>query len=74
MKKKSFAEIDMIYRATQSFEGKDKPALIVAAEKVGLANWDYDYPILRDLNDADELDSMYFMFSCFLLLALGEEI
>ncbi len=64
---------EIIQAASEEFEGIIKHSLIAKAEQMGLADWYYDYPIMRSLNKEEELSAVYFMFAHFILLALEEE-
>lgn len=64
---------EVIQAASEEFEGIANHSLIAKAEQLELADWDYDYPIMRSLNKEEELFAVYFMFAHFILLALKEE-
>lgn len=64
---------EVIQAASEEFEGIANHSLIVKAEQMELADWYYDYPIMRSLDSDDELLAVYFMFAHFILLALEEE-
>lgn len=63
---------EVIQAASEEFEGIVNHSLIAKAEQMELADWYYDYPIMRSLNK-EELSAVYFMFAHFILLALEEE-
>lgn len=63
----------IIQAASEEFEGIANHSLIARAETIGLADWNYDYPIMRSLNKEEDLAAVYFMFAHFILLALEEE-
>lgn len=64
---------EVIQAASEEFEGIANHSLIAKAKQMGLADWDYDYPIMRSLNNKEDLAAVYFMFAHFILLALEEE-
>ena len=64
---------EVIQAASEEFEGKCDHFLLTPAEAIGLADWDYDYPIMRSLNKEEDFSAVYFMFAHFILLALEEE-
>lgn len=68
-----YSKEEVIQAASEEFEGIANHSLITKAEQMGLADWDYDYPIMRSLDSDDELLAVYFMFAHFILLALEEE-
>lgn len=63
---------EVIQAAFEEFEGIRTYPLIARAEDIGLADWGYDYPIMRTI-EKEELFAVYFMFAHFILLALEEE-
>lgn len=64
---------EVIQAASEEFEGITNHPLIVKAKQMELADWAYDYPIMRSLNKEEERPAVYFMFAHFILLALEEE-
>lgn len=62
---------EVIQAASEEFEGIANHSLIAKAEQMELADWNYDYSIMRSLKE--ELFAVYFMFAHFILLALEEE-
>lgn len=63
----------IIQAASEEFEGIRTYPLIARAKAIGLADWDYDYPIMRTIEKDQALKAVYFMFAHFILLALEEE-
>lgn len=64
---------EIIQAASEEFEGIYTYPLITRAEAIGLAEWDYDYPLMRTIEKYQALEAVYFMFAHFILLALEEE-
>jgi len=64
---------EIIQAASEEFEGKCDHFLLALAETIGLADWYYDYPILRSIEKDQALKATYFMFAHLILLALEEE-
>lgn len=64
---------EVIQAASEEFEGKCDHFLIALAEAIGLADWGYDYPLMRSIEKDQARKAVYFMFAHFILLALEEE-
>lgn len=55
------------------FEGRYQTMLIAAAHDAGYAHFDIDLLDVARTLGFEKRGEVYFMFACFLLLALGEE-
>ena len=68
-----YSKEEVIQAASEEFEGINAYSLIARAEAIGLAEWDYDYPLMCTIEKDQALGAVYFMFAHFILLALEEE-
>lgn len=59
------------YEASLELSGQPG-SLLTAADTAGLAYWNDDW-LVREQLRAQELEEVYFMFACFLLLAIDDD-
>lgn len=64
---------EVIQAASEEFEGIVNHPLITKAKAIDLADWGYDYPLMRTIKKDQARKAVYFMFAHFILLALEEE-
>jgi hypothetical protein len=62
---------ELRYEADLELSGL-RGSLLTAADTAGLACWNEDW-LVREQLVVQELDEIYFMFACFLLLAIGDD-
>jgi hypothetical protein len=65
--------LDLAAEATLELEGTVRASLITVAESHGFADWSTDMDYAREIGNPEKRAEVYFMFACFLLLAIGDD-
>jgi hypothetical protein len=64
---------DLAAEATVELKGTVRTSLITVAESHGFADWNTDMDYAREIGNPEKKAEVYFMFACFLLLAIGDD-
>lgn len=71
---KDYTVEDVIAAARTVIETTEHQSLIAYAADVELADWSKDIEVRDSIANWEDTKAVYFMFACFVLLALGEEL